>query len=73
MAAYARLARDAGARVIGGCCGTAPAHLAAMRGALAEAEAGSTPSIAEIEAALGPVLLVKEAPAAPPRRRRARD
>ena len=28
MAAYARLARDAGARIIGGCCGTTPAHVA---------------------------------------------
>src|SRR5215207_1915480 len=28
MADYARLAIDAGARIIGGCCGTKPAHLA---------------------------------------------
>src|SRR5690554_545853 len=34
MAAYAILARDAGARIIGGCCGTRPEHLAAMRRAL---------------------------------------
>ena len=27
MADYARLARDAGARIIGGCCGTTPAHI----------------------------------------------
>src|SRR5690606_28651918 len=34
MAEYARLARDAGARIIGGCCGTSCEHLAAMRQAL---------------------------------------
>jgi 5-methyltetrahydrofolate--homocysteine methyltransferase len=34
MAAYARLAVDAGARIVGGCCGTSPAHLAAMRAAI---------------------------------------
>ncbi|MEM7177626.1 MAG: betaine--homocysteine S-methyltransferase [Pseudomonadota bacterium] len=34
MAEYARLARDIGARLIGGCCGTKPEHLRAMRAAL---------------------------------------
>ncbi len=34
MADYARLARDAGAKIIGGCCGTSCGHLAAMRQAL---------------------------------------
>ncbi len=34
MAEYARLAVDAGARIVGGCCGTSPAHLAAMREAI---------------------------------------
>jgi 5-methyltetrahydrofolate--homocysteine methyltransferase len=36
-AEYARAARAAGASLIGGCCGTTPEHLAAMRDALAEA------------------------------------
>src|SRR4029078_11531363 len=36
MADYVRLAVDAGARIIGGCCGTSPTHLAAMRAALDE-------------------------------------
>ena len=31
MAEYVRMAVDAGARIIGGCCGTTPAHLRAMR------------------------------------------
>jgi hypothetical protein len=34
MAVYARMALDAGARIIGGCCGTSPRHLRAMRDAL---------------------------------------
>ena len=44
MADYAVLARDCGAAIIGGCCGTTPAHLAAMRararGGAARAGAG---------------------------------
>jgi methionine synthase I (cobalamin-dependent)/5,10-methylenetetrahydrofolate reductase len=32
---YARAFAEAGARLIGGCCGTEPAHIAAMRSALA--------------------------------------
>ena len=34
MADYARLAVAAGARIVGGCCGTTPVHVRAMRGAL---------------------------------------
>ena len=34
MAEYALFARDAGAKIIGGCCGTSPAHVAAMVAAL---------------------------------------
>ena len=40
MADYARLAIDAGARIIGGCCGTSPAHLAAMRAGARHARQG---------------------------------
>lgn len=55
MAAYARLARDAGARIIGGCCGTTAVHLAAMRDALESHVPGTPPAPAAIEAALGPI------------------
>ena len=41
MADYAVLARDCGARIIGGCCGTTPAHLRAMRAALEATPQGS--------------------------------
>jgi hypothetical protein len=34
MADYALFARDSGATIIGGCCGTTPEHLAAMATAL---------------------------------------
>lgn len=72
MADYARLARRCGARIVGGCCGTTDVHLAAMRQALDEPEAGAPPEIAEIEAALGAVTLSTEGEAGlrPERRRR---
>lgn len=77
MADYARLAIDAGARIIGGCCGTSPHHLGAMRRAIDSHVRGQRPSIAEIVEAVGP-LVNKAASAAgetAPRtgRRRSRD
>jgi homocysteine S-methyltransferase len=36
FAAFARRMAEAGVRLIGGCCGTTPAHIAAMREALAD-------------------------------------
>ena len=57
MAAYAGLARDCGARIIGGCCGTSAVHIAAMRRALDEGARGATPDIPTIAAALGPVIM----------------
>ena len=44
MADYARLAMDAGAKIIGGCCGTSPEHLAAMRIAIDDHNAGARPA-----------------------------
>jgi methionine synthase I (cobalamin-dependent)/5,10-methylenetetrahydrofolate reductase len=41
MATYARKMVDAGARVIGGCCGTTPEHIAAIRRAITDAEAAA--------------------------------
>jgi len=55
MAEYARLARDTGARIIGGCCGTTPAHLSAMRDALVTHVPRSRPDIDRIVEILGPV------------------
>jgi 5-methyltetrahydrofolate--homocysteine methyltransferase len=53
MADYAVLARDCGATIIGGCCGTTPEHLAAMRAALETRPKGGKPSLEAIAAALG--------------------
>lgn len=53
MAEYATLARDAGARIIGGCCGTMPKHLAEMRAALETRPPGPKPSLDQIAAAVG--------------------
>ncbi|NUB43757.1 betaine--homocysteine S-methyltransferase [Fertoebacter nigrum] len=53
MAEYAVLARDAGVRIIGGCCGTMPEHLRAMRNALENRAPGPRPSLEVITAALG--------------------
>jgi 5-methyltetrahydrofolate--homocysteine methyltransferase len=55
MATYARLARDAGARIIGGCCGTSPHHLAAIVNSLEGYRPGPPPDDAAIEQALGPI------------------
>ena len=55
MADYARLAMDAGARIIGGCCGTAPGHLAAMRRAIDTHQKGERPTVAEIIERIGPL------------------
>ena len=53
MADYAVMARDAGARIIGGCCGTTPEHLARMREALDTRPRGERPTLEQIAAALG--------------------
>lgn len=53
MAEYAVLARDAGVRIIGGCCGTMPEHLSAMRAALESRAPGPRPTLDMISAALG--------------------
>ena len=53
MADYARLALDAGAKIIGGCCGTRPEHLLAMRRALEGHTRGERPTVEQVIAAVG--------------------
>lgn len=53
MAEYAVLARDLGVRIIGGCCGTQPEHLRAMRAAMETRPAGPRPTLEEIAARIG--------------------
>ena len=55
MARYATMARDAGARIVGGCCGTSPEHVAAMRHALDNTAPGPVPAIEDVQRALGDV------------------
>lgn len=57
MADYACLARDAGARIIGGCCGTTPDHIRAMDQALSERPKAAKPNYNDIENKLGPVRI----------------
>ncbi|MFQ3184446.1 MAG: 5-methyltetrahydrofolate--homocysteine methyltransferase [Alteromonas macleodii] len=53
MADYACLARNSGAKIIGGCCGTTPDHLRAMRAALETRPKEDAPTLDAITAALG--------------------
>jgi 5-methyltetrahydrofolate--homocysteine methyltransferase len=53
MADYARLARDCGATIIGGCCGTTPEHLRKMRAALEDHVPNPRPTLETIAAHLG--------------------
>ena len=55
MAEYARLSLNAGARIIGGCCGTTPDHLKAMRLALESHQKSDVPDIDTVVGELGPI------------------
>lgn len=62
MADYARLARDSGARIIGGCCGTTGVVLKAIRDALDGYEPGEPPTMETIVEKLGPLAGVTDRP-----------
>lgn len=53
MATYARIVRDAGARIVGGCCGSKPDHVRAIAEALKDYVPGERPTIERITAELG--------------------
>jgi methionine synthase I (cobalamin-dependent) len=72
MATYAGLAVDCGARIIGGCCGNTPAHVAAMRRALDAHEPGTRPNLEKVVMALGPLAAPPAAEGAGRTRRRER-
>ena len=76
MADYAVMARDSGAKIIGGCCGTMPEHLRAMREALETRPAAEKPSLEDIIAKVGAFSSdsdgTGDAEAAPQRTRRSR-
>jgi 5-methyltetrahydrofolate--homocysteine methyltransferase len=73
MEVYAALAVDCGARIVGGCCGNEPAHVAAIRRGLDAHRAGERPSIDAIVAALGPLVSPQAAEPGPRSRRRERS
>ena len=62
MARYAELAIDAGVRIVGGCCGNSPEHVASMRAAIDRHVRNDAPSVEQIVKELGP--LTNSAPAA---------
>ncbi|MDE0305246.1 MAG: betaine--homocysteine S-methyltransferase [Albidovulum sp.] len=73
MAKYAVLAKNAGARIIGGCCGTTPAHIRAMRLALETApKTGPRPAMSEIVSQLGQLTANKALPGKSAKRRSGR-
>jgi len=55
MADYVVMARNSGARIIGGCCGTSPEHVAAMRKALDSTPISAPPTLDEVHRILGSV------------------
>ena len=55
MAAYAALAVASGARIVGGCCGTTPSHLAAMRSSLDSLSESTRPTVEEVIERVGPL------------------
>tara|TARA_R110000751_G_scaffold189187_4_gene295239 strand:- start:25343 stop:26371 length:1029 start_codon:yes stop_codon:yes gene_type:complete len=55
MAEYTRLAIDAGATIIGGCCGTSCDHLRAMRSAIDTHSKAARPSVDDIVEKIGPM------------------
>jgi 5-methyltetrahydrofolate--homocysteine methyltransferase len=61
LADYACMARDAGARIIGGCCGTTHEHIRSIVKALATRPKAAPPSYEEIERRLGPLQITTDA------------
>lgn len=72
MGRYATLAIDSGARIIGGCCGTSPGHLAEMRRAIDHHEPGEPPTLERIVETIGPLTNAEVSDDEPVRERRRR-
>jgi 5-methyltetrahydrofolate--homocysteine methyltransferase len=56
MADFMRMAGNSGVRIVGGCCGNAPVHIAAMRDALDNYKASDMPTLEEITTKIGPLV-----------------
>ncbi len=55
MGDYARLAIDAGAKIVGGCCGTSFVHLKAIRNAVDSHVKAARPTVENVVARIGPM------------------
>jgi len=56
MGEYTRMAMDAGAKIIGGCCGTTCEHLASMRQAMDTHTRSERPTLESVESVIGPLV-----------------
>jgi 5-methyltetrahydrofolate--homocysteine methyltransferase len=71
MSDYAELALDAGAQIIGACCGSVPAHIAEIRKVVDSYQESDGVEVADIESRLGPVS--RAASSSPRERQRRRE
>jgi 5-methyltetrahydrofolate--homocysteine methyltransferase len=71
MSAYAELALDAGARIIGACCGSVPEHIAQIRAIVDSHEPSAQVDFDDVERRLGPIPRVGSSRKPDRRRRRA--
>src|SRR5438045_4195745 len=62
FALFAREAAASGVRILGGCCGTTPAHIRAMAEAVKSLRPSKSHASVEVEAARKPVPLLERAP-----------
>lgn len=69
MGDYVELAVRSGVRIIGACCGSTPAHIAAIRAAVDAGVVGPRPDHGEVERRLDASPVAVGAPARRPRRR----
>ena len=56
MKDFVQMAVDSGVRIVGGCCGTAPEHIKAMRDAVDAYAPQTPPTLDEIVATIGPLM-----------------
>ncbi len=73
MSDYARLALDAGARIVGACCGSVPDHIAQIRAVVDSHEPAGTYDPALVDSLLGSRPDGATAQERPRRRSRRRD
>src|SRR6202011_381693 len=62
FALFAREAAALGARILGGCCGTTPAHIRAMAEAVKALRPVKTASVAHVETVIKPVPVLEREP-----------